>query len=164
MNLSTEQCQYLIDLCETIGGWKRKRFSPNTSYRTVPVNLGGANDIKDLIVDYCKKYLDLDIISVNLGVIKYLPGDAFDRHRDDGIHKFSEDFMFNINVILNNDYEGGDFFLNDIPHVRPMGEIYHYKSNEYHGVTEITKGVRYSALFYVRYRDIKKESNSIKLI
>ena len=157
MNLSKEQCQHIIDLSETSGVWKRIRFSPNTSYRTVSVDLGG-NDIKDLISEYCKRYLNLKVINVNLRVIKYLPGDAFDRHRDDGGNKFSEDFMYNINVILNNEYEGGEFFLNDVPHIRPMGEIYHYKSNEYHGVTEITKGVRYSALFYVRYRDIQKES------
>ena len=163
MNLSIEQCNNLINLSESKNSWTRTRHI-NTSYRSYPVNIDEVSDIKDLIIEYCKKYINLDVITVNLGVLKYLTGDHLGRHNDYGGNKFTEDFVYNINVRLNDDYKGGEFYLDDSLYNKPVGELYHYKSSQYHEVKKVTEGIRYSAIFYIRYRDIKKEPNSKKII
>jgi len=163
MNLTKEQCEYLINLAESKDEWKRIRFGVKTSYRTVVLALEDG-DIKNLIIEYCKTQLNIDIINLEVGIIKYFPGDVFARHIDMGGTKHTKDFIYNINVLLNDDYEGGEFYLNDVPYPKPMGEIYHYKSNEYHEVKKITKGTRYSALFFLRFRDLKKDTTKIKSV
>jgi hypothetical protein len=167
MNISPEQCKYLINLSESKKGWKRIRFGSKTSYRTVMFGLDN-EEIKYLIIKYCNDYLNITIDNVNVGIIKYETGDLFQRHIDNGgsTHRnlFSKDFIYNINVILNDDYEGGEFYLNDKPYPKPPGEIYHYKSNEYHEVKKITNGIRYSALFYIRYQDIIEFQKLKKII
>jgi tetratricopeptide (TPR) repeat protein len=44
--------------------------------------------------------------------------------------------------------------LNDKLFVAEVGDVYHYKSTEYHEVKPITGGIRYTGLFYIRERDL----------
>lgn len=162
MKLSQEQCKFLIDLAES--GSKqliRMRNGTITRYQTVYYTIDGG-ELKDMITQYCMENLNLDVEVVNVGILKYEVGDSFERHIDYGGTHHTSDFIYNINVLLNDEYEGGEFYLNDTHYPKPVGEVYHYKSNEYHEVKKITKGVRYSALFYIRHRDLKKNQNEKK--
>lgn len=112
--------------------------------------------VSNKIIKYGKEKLGLSISTLNLGVLKYMEGDYFPKHIDRNKNKeFNKDFLYNINVKLNDDYEGGEFFLNDKLFVAEVGDVYHYKSTEFHEVKTITKGIRYSGLFYIRERDIE---------
>jgi hypothetical protein len=111
--------------------------------------------ISNKIIKYGKEKLGLSILNVNLGVIKYLVGDSYPRHIDRNQEiEFNKDFVYNINLKLNDEYEGGEFFLNDELLIAEVGDVYHYKSTQYHEVKPITNGIRYSGLFYIRERDL----------
>jgi predicted 2-oxoglutarate/Fe(II)-dependent dioxygenase YbiX len=145
MKISDNHCRYLIELSESKNLWKRVKI--NGSYYSTLFEVEDG-EIKNLIIQYCGEYLNLDISTVNVGILKYVEGDLIQKHVDPG-------FIYNINILLNDDYEGGEFYLNNQPYLKPMGEIYHYKSSEYHEVKKVKRGIRYCALFYIRYWDIK---------
>jgi hypothetical protein len=157
VNLSVNQCQRLIQLAEDIpkSEWRSIDTLNHASYDTVQVS--APDDIKYVIENYCKDSLDLELKNINVGVIRYKKGDKFSRHNDYSENKF----LYNLNVRLNDDFEGGQFYLNDEIFDKPIGEIYHYKSTIYHEVKEITNGVRYLALFYIKEIDIKNKKETL---
>jgi predicted 2-oxoglutarate/Fe(II)-dependent dioxygenase YbiX len=102
--------------------------------------------------------------NVNIYALKYLPGCMFGRHYDRHYDKEkNKDFVYNINVVLNEDFSGGEFWLDDkIVKNNKLGMAYYYNSVQWHEVKPITKGVRYSMLCFVRERDfISKIKKSI---
>ena len=154
MKLTIEQCTHLIELAELQTNWNYTDIKNIVSYKSVSFPI--PTDIHEIVENYCKKKLNIELDNINLGVIKYEKGDKFARHIDhDKSKEFNKDFLYNINIRLNDNYVGGEFYLNDELFYKPMGEIYHYNSSTYHEVKEIKDGVRYLALFYIRYRDIK---------
>jgi len=64
---------------------------------------------------------------------------------------------------LNDDYEGGEFWLDDeLFQGNLPGHVYYYNSTQWHEVKPVTKGIRYSLLCFVRERDlIIKEKKSL---
>lgn len=143
-----DECNEIIKFCEEQNKWNNKShyhiftFQPNEY-------------ITNKIINYGKEQFGLSIFNVNLGVLRYSEGDYFHRHIDRNINdEFNKDFVYNINVKLNDEYEGGEFYLNDKLFAADVGDVYHYKSTEYHEVKLITKGLRYSGLFYIRERDL----------
>lgn len=160
MNLSKQQCQHLIDLAESTYGWNPVIWG-KTKYLTAPFKNFQIDDITNIIKQYCSENLNLEVDNVNICVLKYEKGWRFERHRDYGGNEFTGDYLYNINVLLNNEYEGGEFYLEDKPYIKPVGEIYHYESSKYHEVKQIKDGTRYSCLFYVRHRDIKNNKKTV---
>ena len=160
MIISKEKCLEIIKKVELDSKWESRKFKKTISYQTTffPIDI----ELETQFKDYCKNNLKLDVLDVNLNVLKYEVGDVFARHidQDPNIEKNS-DWLYNINFRLNDDYEGGEFYLNDELFHKPVGEVYHYKSTEYHEVKPITKGIRYSALFYVTFRNTKNEKSII---
>ena len=112
-NLFTKQeCSDLIKKAEQENGWKRIERLKKYSYFTCPLILNENQIIR--VKNYCKDNLNLDVKNISLGILKYLPNDFFTRHKDRNSHKeFNSDFIYNVNMRLNDDYEGGDFYLND---------------------------------------------------
>jgi hypothetical protein len=145
------ECDDLISFAEGQNEWEK--ITDFSSYQIFTFQPG--NHVSDRIINYGREKLGLSILSVNLAVLKYEVGDHFPRHIDRTQEKeFNKDFLYNINVKLNDDYEGGEFFLNDKLFVADVGDVYHYKSTEFHEVKLVTKGLRYSGLFYIRERDL----------
>ena len=150
------ECNDIIKFCEEQNDWKRPYlygYEPHYHIYTFQPE----EFISNKIINYGKKHFGLSVMNVNLGVIRYSVGDHFPRHIDRNPNtEFNKDFVYNVNLKLNDDYEGGEFFLNDKLFVAEVGDLYHYKSTEYHEVKTITKGIRYTGLFYVRERDLGK--------
>lgn len=168
MHLSQSQCKRLIDLAENKNKWDRIRGGSKTSYRTSIIELQD-RDIVSKIEDYCKDGLKINKVCSKIAIIKYIPGDSIQRHTDAGTDfKDKSDFVssavYNINIRLNDEFEGGDFFLDDKLYFKPVGEIYHYDSDVYHEVKEISKGVRYIALVTISQKDVMKHTNIIPSI
>ena len=101
---------------------------------------------------------------VNIFLLKYEPGQSFGRHTDrDDSSEHHKDYIYNINVLLNDDFEGGEFYLKDKKFEgNTPGIAYTYNSFEYHEVKPIISGTRYSMLCYVRERDfVNKKTKSL---
>lgn len=96
---------------------------------------------KNLIPDERKRY-------VTLRLTKYLPpDDVCEKHRDKG----SADRIETILVQLNDsdEYEGGDLFIEGEQVSREQGTAVLLDSQkDWHWVTPITKGVRYSLVYW----------------
>jgi Rps23 Pro-64 3,4-dihydroxylase Tpa1-like proline 4-hydroxylase len=144
------ECNEIISFCEKENQWKK--ISNGVDYQIFLFT--PSESISDKIIKYSKEILGLSILNVNLAVLKYVEGDYFPRHIDRAGNGFNRDFLYNINLKLNDEYEGGEFLLNDRVFIAEVGDVYHYKSTEFHEVKPITKGVRYTGLFYLRERDI----------
>jgi hypothetical protein len=145
------ECDDLISFAEGQNKWKKvSGFSSYQIFIFQP-----SVHVSDKIINYGRETLGLLILCVNMAVLKYQVGDYFPRHIDKNKgYEFNKDFLYNINVKLNDNYEGGEFFLNEKLFVADVGDVYHYKSTEVHEVKPITKGLRYTGLFYIRERDL----------
>lgn len=150
-----EECLEMIKNAEQENKWQRNEKKTKHSYFTAPLLLNETQTEK--VKKYCKEYLNLDVENISLGILKYLPNDFFSRHFDKmSNYEFNSDFIYNVNMRLNDDYVGGDFYLDDKLFNQDIGMVYHYPSTTYHEVTKVTEGIRYSALFYIRERDLKR--------
>jgi hypothetical protein len=150
-NLFTKnECNEIILFSENENQWKK--ITHEASYQIFIFK--PSESISNKIIKYSKEILGLSILTVNLAVLKYVEGDYFPRHIDRAGNGFNRDFLYNINLKLNDEYEGGDFFLNDKLFTAEVGDVYHYKSTKFHEVKPIIKGIRYTGLFYLRERDI----------
>lgn len=157
---SEEECKEIIDITEKQNYWEY-RGGKNAIYY-LNNDVGVPEHIKSKIIGYCDNVLGITLSDVKLGVIKYKVGGYFSKHQDiDPKSEWNNDFVYNINVRLNNDYGGGDFLIDDEVLRKDVGDIYHYRSDKYHEVKPITHGVRYVALFYIRKREIIAQKSNL---
>ena len=113
------------------------------------------------LCDYFEDVIKLHIYfrPTKLNLHNYKIGDEFDKHIDTG-DPIKE---WNIGIILNEDFEGGDYVLydeNDNPIVidKKIGNVCIYQSQTFHQVTPITNGERWAiAMFLHKFRMIPKE-------
>lgn len=98
---------------------------------------------------------------VNIFLLKYLPNQSFGRHTDRNENsEHHKDYIYNVNVVLNDNFEGGEFYLNDKKFEgNTPGIAYTYNSYEFHEVKPIISGIRYSMLCYIRERDFVNKTN-----
>ena len=76
-----------------------------------------------------------------------------------GIHNDARDSrLFSLGVLLNDDFEGGDFKLynpNEIKLNKEKGNSYLFDAGISHEVTPIQNGVRYSLIWFIQNNNIK---------
>lgn len=151
-----KDCSQIIHHMESVDMWKSP--TDGTSYSAV--DFIPEPWVSSKIIEYAKTQIGIDITNIVAIGLKYQVGDKFpphvDRNENDEFHK---DFLYNINMLLNTDYEGGEFRIEGNPHLYEPGVVYHYNSSKLHEVTEITKGIRYSVLFYIRERDFNYQKS-----
>lgn len=162
MKFSNFECNEIINYAENsiLQQWERIELK-NSKYFLKDISEFNISQkvFKEYINENLSKY---KIDNFEVFILKYIEGDFFGRHMDKAKTEFTQDAIANINTRLNDDYIGGDFYLNDLVHNKPIGEIYNYDSDVYHEVKPITDGIRYSLLCFLRARNItKKNTKSI---
>jgi predicted 2-oxoglutarate/Fe(II)-dependent dioxygenase YbiX len=157
--LSDIECKTLIDKSIELDNWDiRKTNRSDYSLSLFDTD----SDIREKIMKYTDTILGIKVNTIKVGVLRYNVGGYFDKHIDIDPHSdFNNDFIYNINVILNEGFEGGEFYVEDQPLPKKKGEIYHYRSDKFHEVKPVTKGVRYVALFYIRKREVSSRKSSL---
>jgi hypothetical protein len=82
----------------------------------------------------------------HIGLHKYNVGDKFAKHNDTNKNR-----MWAIGTNLNEEYNGGDFYLYEPTYLLPRqkGEIYYFESTRYHEVLEILEGHRWSLILFL---------------
>jgi hypothetical protein len=107
------------------------------------------------------KSIDYEFVvdEIHYDVIKYKVGDFIWKHTDGGGER-----RYTLSIQLNNgsEYEGGDFKYwensNETILNKDAGYGAIFKADTYHEVTEITNGIRYSFVLFIKNNDIKKIS------
>jgi hypothetical protein len=157
---SKEECDYII-------GLKNKypllgdngRWEQFDDFRYKFYTLEYATDIDWIIkrmCDYFEKEMNLHIFfrPTKLNMHHYTIGDEFGKHIDTGA-PIKE---WNVGIILNEDFEGGDYIIydeNDNPIVidKKIGNVCIFQSQIPHQVTPITNGERWAiAMFIHKFR------------
>ena len=91
---------------------------------------------------------------------EFFTGGKFTKHVD---RERQNDWAIIIGAKLNDDFEGGEFWLDDkLLEGNTRGMAYYYDSTQWHEVKPIKSGTRYSMLCYVRARDfVNKQTKSL---
>jgi predicted 2-oxoglutarate/Fe(II)-dependent dioxygenase YbiX len=164
--LTKQECQDIINYSESLDYWER-RESPKgneVKYKYFVMDISNFELIGDKFLNYIEKNLNYKLSFVTILLLKYVKGDYFGRHIDaNNNEKYSHDGIENVNTVLNDTFKGGDFYLDNEKIKTTIGHVYNYKSDTYHEVTEITEGVRYSLLCYVRTRNLINKNNKTLL-
>ena len=90
---------------------------------------------------------------------KFVKGDWFGKHND-----IRENRLYAVGVLLNNDFEGGDFKLhnpNEYILDKQIGNTYIFDVRIDHEITPILEGERYSLLWFLENEHIKIETNKL---
>jgi hypothetical protein len=117
------------------------------------------------LFDKLKKFFEEQsniIIKKNKEVIhfhKFVKGDWFDKHND-----VRDRRLYAVGVLLNDEFEGGDFKLytpNEVVLDKVIGNTYIFDVRIEHEITPILKGERYSLLWFLQNEHIKIETNKL---
>lgn len=117
------------------------------------------------LFDKLKKFFEEQsniIIKKNKEVIhfhKFVKGDWFDKHND-----VRDRRLYAVGVLLNDEFEGGDFKLyipNEVVLDKVIGNTYIFDVRIEHEITPILKGERYSLLWFLENEYIKIETNKL---
>lgn len=90
---------------------------------------------------------------------KYENGDWFGKHNDIRDNRF-----YAVGVLLNDNFDGGDFIMynqNEQIINKKVGNTYLFDVRIEHEITPITKGNRYSLLWFLQYEHIKLKPNKL---
>jgi hypothetical protein len=90
---------------------------------------------------------------------KFVKGDWFGKHND-----IRDNRLYAVGVLLNNDFEGGDFKLynpNEIILDKVIGNTYLFDVRMEHEITPILEGERYSLLWFLQNEHIKTPTNKL---
>jgi len=95
----------------------------------------------DMIVSFCS---ELRLNKYSVGTIMSPHYDLIRRNKDDGIPVIS------MILVFNDDFEGGNFTMNDEVIKLSQGDVLLFPSTFLyrHGVTEVTKGTRFSGVIW----------------
>ena len=166
ISFTKEECKKIIKLSDILDGVIRDGLNANVERPSETISYTYYNVYSNLntqwIFDRLYEYLDVEKnLKINnpLDVIhlhKYNEGNLFQKHRD----IYYPNQVLDVGVCLNDDYEGGEFILFNPTETLPKkeGYIYSFKNTQYHEVTEIKKGTRYSLIAFL-YKDNLKNNN-----
>ena len=90
---------------------------------------------------------------------KFIKGDWFGKHND-----IRDRRLYAIGVLLNDDFDGGDFKLhnpNELTLDKFIGNTYIFDVRIEHEITPILYGERYSLLWFLQNEHIKTEINKL---
>jgi len=98
----------------------------------------------------------------HLTIHQYKIGDFFKKHID-AVEIKNKNRKYVIGFHINDNYEGGDYILYNPNFIidKTVGVPYMFTSDREHEITEVTKGVRKSALIFINHEDL---DNKLKLI
>jgi hypothetical protein len=158
--LNNEECQSII-WCKTnnITDWDMN----DRKYYSKPINY---DDSTKWLFEKLKCFFetgnDIEIINFKkpMHFHKFVKGDWFGKHNDE-----RDSRLYGIGVLLNDDFEGGDFKLynpNEVKLDKVIGNTYIFDVKIDHEITPIIEGERYSLLWFLQNTDIKV--NKEKLI
>lgn len=156
---SKEECQSIVwNNVNNITNWNmndRKYYSKQIDY----------NEDTKWLFDKLKTFFEEQSniqIKKNKEVIhfhKFVKGDWFGKHND-----IRENRLYAVGVLLNNDFEGGDFKLhnpNEYILDKQIGNTYIFDVRIDHEITPILEGERYSLLWFLENEHIKIETNKL---
>jgi hypothetical protein len=156
---SKEECESIISYNDThITNW----IMGDRKYNSQPINYSLETQwLFDKLNDFVKTETNIGIrtIKKTIHFHKFTKGDWFDKHND-----VRDRRLYAVGVLLNDNFEGGDFKLynpNQIILDKVIGNTYLFDVKIEHEITPILEGERYSLLWFLQNEHIKIETNKL---
>lgn len=107
--------------------------------------------VKDIINSDLQKVNENYVVSDWITFLIYNKGDFFGKHKDDDIRYGNRNskILFTGGYLLNNDYTGGDFIIDNQKLNVSVGELFWFGRDKEHEVTLVESGIRYSLHFAI---------------
>ena len=157
--LTKEECESIISNNDThITNW----IMGDRKYNSQPINYSSETKwLFDKLSNFVEKETNIRIetIKKTIHFHKFTKGDWFGKHND-----IRDDRIYAVGVLLNDDFEGGDFKLynpNEIILDKVIGNTYLFDVRIDHEITPILEGERYSLLWFLQNEHIKIETNKL---
>lgn len=156
---TTDECNSIVwDNTRDIVEWDRfdrKYNSHSLNYSTE------TTWIFDRLVQFFESKTKIKIkkLKEEIHFHNFKTGDWFGKHNDE-----RENRIYAVGVMLNDDFEGGDFKLyndDEVTLEKVSGNAYVFDTKITHEITPITKGNRYSLLWFLQYEHIKLKPNKL---
>ena len=154
-----KECESIISYNDThITNW----IMGDRKYTSQPINYSlDTKWLFDKLKDFVETERNIQIrtIKKTIHFHKFTKGDWFGKHND-----IRHGRIYAVGVLLNDDFEGGDFNLynpNEIVLNRVIGNTYLFDVRIDHEITPILKGERYSLLWFLENEHIKIEKNKL---
>ena len=156
---SKEECESIMSFNDThITNWgmrDRKYDSQSIEYSSE------TRWVFDKLKDFVERETNIQIrtIKKTIHFHKFTKGDWFGKHND-----IRDNRLYAVGVLLNDDFEGGDFKLynpNEIILDKVIGNTYLFDVRIDHEITPILEGERYSLLWFLENEHIKIETNKL---
>jgi hypothetical protein len=156
---SKDECESIISYNNTdITNWT----SGDRKYNSQPINYSLETKwLFDKLKDFVEKEATIRVrtIKKTIHFHKFTTGDWFGKHND-----IRDNRVYAVGVLLNDDFEGGDFKLHDPNKItlnKIVGNTYLFDVRIYHEITPILEGNRYSLLWFLQNEHIKIETNKL---
>lgn len=150
---SKEECESIISYNNVhITNW----MLYDRKYNSQPIDYSiETNWLFDKLKLFFETETDVKIINLKKQIHfhKFSKGDWFNKHNDN-----RDDRLYAVGVLLNDDFEGGDFKLyNPIEQTlnKIVGNAYIFDVKIEHEITPILEGERYSLLWFLQNENIK---------
>ena len=156
---SKEECESIISYNDTyITNW----LMGDRKYNSQPINYSlETNWLFDKLKDFVETETNIEIrtIKKTIHFHKFTKGDWFGKHND-----IRDDRVFAVGVLLNDNFDGGDFKLYNPDEVKldkVTGNTYIFDVKINHEITPILEGERYSLLWFLQNEHIKIQTNKL---
>lgn len=147
------ECENIISLNkENLQRWK----NTDREYKSASIML---NDTTEWIFEKLKNFFE-ETIGTKIVKLKeeihfhtFSVGNRFDIHNDN-----MDSRLFSVGVLLNDNFEGGDFKLytaNEIVLNKMVGNSYIFDVKIPHEISSINSGTRYSLIWFIQNNNIK---------
>jgi predicted 2-oxoglutarate/Fe(II)-dependent dioxygenase YbiX len=154
---SKDECHSIINSCNYTFT-SRKNWDRDYQSTSI-LNTNNTSWIFNRLTQFFNKSTLLDLVNDNAEIHfhKYEVGDYFGKHNDTRDRR-----LFSIGVLLNDDFTGGDFILNDNFILnKKIGNSYIFDSSISHEITPIITGIRYALIWFIRDNNVKIKQNKI---
>ena len=151
---SKEECDYIINLQkENLQIWD---IANNRNYTSESIYLNNENKhIFEKLNNFVEKNTDANILSIKneAHFHTYKLGSYFAKHKDNRNLR-----VYSVGIILNESFEGGDLIIynnnSEIKINNKIGNAFFFESKFKHEVTPITKGVRFSLIYFLETENV----------
>jgi predicted 2-oxoglutarate/Fe(II)-dependent dioxygenase YbiX len=154
---SEEECQSIV--WDENNNINNHSYVPDRKYYSQPIqNTENTNWLFEKLSKFFEMETKLKITSIKnkIHFHKFVEGDWFGRHND-----AIDNRVFAIGVLLNDDFQGGDFKLynpNEYTLNKVIGNAYIFDARIDHEITPVLNGERYSLLWFLQKDHLTKKT------
>jgi len=150
MMFTKEECEIILQYTKEVEGLPSNPYYKHSDYLAWYIYRNEKSEwIFQRIFDYLKTIVKINNELNMLFLQSVKEGNEFEKHVDKSEY-------FNVGVCLNDDYGGGELYVDNSNYIIPkkQGEIYFFEGHKPHGINKVTSGQRYALVGFFEKGDL----------